>query len=194
MYHFISRFLIPVLTFLVSGTKNWFTLNFSVIHGEFPGNVLLIVWAMVVGDFYHTFSKQAVMRATPYLNAKTEMFAVDISVFLLFTSVLFPYRPSTAPLQSFLHLITAFSATVLFFLAITAMDLRLYVMAPDLFALPTALLVAAICISIGLLVLCDFLITSALEIFLTLFSCFWLTLFDRKLFVWVRRKRMYFRV
>ena len=194
MYHFISRFLIPVLTFSVSGSKNWFTLNFSVNHAYFPGNVLLITWAMVVGGFYHTFTKQSVRKMSPYLNADKELIVIDISVCLLFTSVLFPYRPSTTPFLAFLHLITAFSATVLFFLAITAMNLRLYVMAPDLFALPTGLLVFAICVSISLLVLCDFLITSALEIFLTLFSCFWLTLFDRKLSVWVRRKRMYFRV
>lgn len=194
MIHFITWLLIPVLTFLVSGPYDWFTLNFSVIGSEFPQNLLLLGWAMVVGGFYHTFTRYCIGQTAPYLHAKTELAMIDGAVCLLLTAILFPYKPSSLPLISMLHLAMAFSASVIFFLSITIVDLKLLVIAPRLFFLPTVLLLFAILVSIGLLALCNFLITSALEIFLTIFSCFWLKLFHRRIIILVRKKRMAARI
>ena len=194
MNHFISWLLIPFLTLLVSGPADWFTSNFSVIGSVFPRNVLLLCWAIVIGSFYHTFMKRTIGQTTPFVNTKTELVMTDISVFMLIAAVFLPYRPSRQPFISFLHLALAFSSTVIFFLSVTCVDLKLYMMAPQLFSLTTALLLFAIFTTICLLILCNFLITSALEIFLTIFSCFWLKIFDRKVAVFVRRRHMVARI
>lgn len=194
MNQFILWLLIPALTFLVSGPTDWFTLNFSVIGSEFPQNILLLGWAIIVGGFYHSFMKRTIDQTTSFITTKTELAMIDISVFLLITAVFLPYRPSSHPLISYIHLAMAFSATVIFFLAITIINLKLYVMEPRLFSLPTALLLFAIFTTFCLLILCNFMITSALEIFLTLFSCFWLNIFDQRITIFTRRKHMISRI
>ncbi|MBQ7795328.1 MAG: hypothetical protein IJ374_02050 [Lachnospiraceae bacterium] len=180
MNKFISWLLIPFLTFIVSGPRDWFTSNFSVVGSVFPQNVLLLIWALVIGRLYHTFTKRTIGQTAPFLSAEKELVMTDVSVGLLIAAVFLPYRPKTQPIVSFLHLAMAFTATVIFFLAITRVNLKLYFLDPKLFSLPTALLVLAIFISASLLILCNFVITSALEIFLTLFSCFWLNLFEKR--------------
>lgn len=196
MNPFITWLIIPVLTILVSGLRNWFTLNFSVIGSKFPQNLLLLAWAVVVGGFYHTFTRRIIARMPliRIVNTKAIIGMVDGSVCLLITAVFLPYRPLEQPFISNLHLAMAFSSTVLFFVSITIADLKLYATEPDLFSLPTKLLIFAICVTLWLLVLCNFLITSALEIFLTLFSCFWLNLFHQRIEVCIRRRLMLTRI
>ncbi|MBE5971122.1 MAG: hypothetical protein E7246_01180 [Lachnoclostridium sp.] len=184
----LSYVIIPGLTLLLPGETNWFTSNFSVAGAYFPQNVLLLVWAIVIARFYHTFTKRTIGQTKSFLNTEKELILTDVSAYLLVGSVLFPYRPQTYPFFSFLHLIMAFSATVIFFLSVTLMTGRLYLLAPDLFSWPIALLIFAIACTFVLLILCDFIISSALEIFLTLFSCAWLQLFDQRIRILSRRK------
>jgi len=188
MDYLLSYLIIPGLTLLLPGETNWFTSNFSVAGAYFPRNVLLVVWAIVIARFYHTFTKRTIGQTKSFLNTEKELILTDVSAYLLVGSVLFPYRPQTYPFFSFLHLIMAFSATVIFFLSVTLMTGRLYLLAPDLFSWPIALLIFAIACTFVLLILCDFIISSALEIFLTLFSCAWLQLFDQRIRILSRRK------
>lgn len=180
--------IIPGLTLLLPGETNWFTSNFSVAGAYFPHNILLVVWAIVIAQFYHTFTKRTIGQARSFLNAERERILTDVSACLLVSSVFLPYRPQTYPFFSFLHLIMAFTATVVFYLSVTMMALRFYFLAPDLFSWPIALLVFAIACTFVLLILCDFLISSILEIFLTVFSCVWLQLFDQRIRILSRRK------
>lgn len=190
----LSYFIIPGLTLLLPGETNWFTSNFSVAGAYFPKNILLIVWAIVIARFYHTFTKRTIGQTSSFLNAEKELILTDVSACLLVGCVFLPYRPQTSPFFSFLHLAMAFTATVVFYLSITIMAVRLYGLAPDLFSYPIALLVFAIACTFVLLILCDFLISSALEIFLTVFSCAWLQLFDRRIQILVRRNILRSRV
>lgn len=183
----LSYFIIPGLTLLLPGETNWFTSNFSVAGAYFPKNILLVVWAIVIARFYHTFTKRTIGQARSFLKAEKELILTDVSACLLVGSVFLPYRPQTCPFFSFLHLIMAFAATVTFYLSVTIMAARLYCLAPDLFSWPIALLVFAIACTFVLLILCDFIISSALEIFLTLFSCVWLQLFDQRIRILARR-------
>lgn len=185
---FLSWFLIPVLTLLLPGRTNWFTSNFSVAGSRYPQNVLLLIWAIVIARFYHTFTKRTIGQTGSFLKAEKELALTDVAACLLVGSVFLPYRPETSPFFSFLHLVMAFTATVIFFLAVTMMNLKLYFLAPDLFSYPAALLIAAAACTFLLLIFCDFIISSALEIFLTFFSCGWLRLFDRKVKILSRRK------
>ena len=183
----LSYFIIPVLTLLLPGETDWFTSNFSVAGACFPQNILLVVWAIVIARFYHTFTKRTIGQTKSFLKTEKELILTDVSACLLVGSVFLPYRPQTYPFCSFLHLIMAFTATVLFYLSVTMMAVRLYVLAPDLFSWPVALLVFAIACTFVLLILCDFIISSALEIFLTIFSCSWLQLFSRRTRILSRR-------
>lgn len=184
---FISWMLIPCLTILLPGRTDWFTSNFSVVGSMFPQNVFLLIWAVITGSFYRTFTKRSIGRTVSFITMDNELFLTDISVFLLIGAVFLPYRPDQNPLISVLHLAMAFTATVLFYLAVTMADLKLYFLAPDLFSLPTALLVFAAAATFCLLILCNFIISSALEIFLTIFSCIWLNIFDRRVRRFIRR-------
>lgn len=188
MNTFLSWFLIPFLTVLLPGKSNWFTSNFSVVGSSFPQNVFLLLWAVITGRFYHTLTKRTIGHATPYIPTKKELALTDIAVFLLITAVFLPYRPEKNVILSALHLSMAFTATVLFFLAVTMADLKLYFLAPDLFSLPTALIVFAIATTFCLLILSNFIISSALEIFLTIFSCIWLDIFDRRVHRFITRQ------
>lgn len=183
----LSYVIIPGLTLLMPGGTNWFTSNFSVAGAYFPRNIFLIVWAIVIARFYHTFTKRTIGQTRSFLKLEKELVLTDVSACLLVGSVFLPYRPQSYPFLSFLHLSMAFSATVLFYLSVTIMAGRLYFLAPDLFSWPVALLAFAITCTFVLLILCNFLISSILEIFLTLFSCVWLRLFDHRVRILARR-------
>ena len=190
----LSYFIIPGLTLLLPGKTNWFTSNFSVAGAYFPQNILLIIWAIVIARFYHRFMKRTIGQTTSFLKLETELVLTDVSAYLLVCSVFIPYRPQIYPFFSFIHLATAFTATIIFFISITLMAIRLYTQAPDLFSLPVALLVLAIACTVILLLFGNFLISSALEIFLTIFSCIWLQLFDQRIRILSRRKSLKTRV
>ena len=186
----ISWFLIPVLTIMAAGPDNWFTLNFSVVGSSFPGNILLLFWAILIGSYYRTVVTGLLSRTDHLISVTKEPVMIDLSVCLLILTALLPYRPQIQPVISFLHLSAALSSTIIFYTAITMITQKLYSLDPRLFSLTAALLLFSICISFSLLILCNFLITSVLEIYLTLFSCFWLRLLNRRLSVFIRRKRM----
>lgn len=187
MDELLSRLIIPGLTLLLPGRTNWLSSNFSVAGSQFPRNILLVIWAIVIARFYHTFTRRMIEQARAFLKAEKELALIDVSAGFLVGSVFLPYRPEIFPMISFLHLVMAFSATVIFFLSVTIMDLKVYFLAPDLFSYPTALLAAAFACSFLILILCDFMITSVLEIFLTLFSCAWLQLFARRIHILCHR-------
>ncbi len=189
-----SCFIIPGLTLILPGRTNWFTSNFSVSCARYPQNILLVLWAIIIARFYHTFTKRTIGQTRSFLNAEKELAMTDVSACLLVGSVFLPYRPELYPIVSFLHLIMAFSATVVFFLSVTMMILKLYVLEPDLFSYPISLLIVAAASTFVLLILCNFLISSALEIFLTLFSCFWLRLFDKRIQILTKRNYLHARM
>ena len=190
MNHLISWFLIPALTFLAAGPGDWFTMNFSVVGAVFPRNIILFLWIMLISSYYHTFVRRSFNQVAEFISVRIELIMTDISVCLLILSAFLPYRPGIQPIISFLHLSAAFSSTVIFYTAITVVNLKMYALEPKLFSLTAALMMFSIFISISLLILCDFLITSALEIFLTLFSCFWLRILDKRIALFIRRRRM----
>ena len=174
MTFFLTYFLVPFITLMLPGNTNWFTSNFSVAAAEYPQNILLLLWAGITTQTYRMSFKQTTCQTAPFFLAKTERLLADCSAYLLLIAVCLPYRPEKNPFISSLHVLLAFSSTVIFYLAITIYALKLYAISPDLFSIPVCLLIFAIAVSISLLILCDFLISSILEIFLTLFACLWL--------------------
>lgn len=180
MITLFSWFLIPCVTFLAAGGTGYLTSNFSVTASMAPGSFLLIAWAVLTGGFFHFLITRIISRAGFLLSVGKEPRLTDLAVFLLMFSVFLPYTPEKHPGISALHVISAFTATVLFYVVITILDLKLYFQYPDQFSFLTGLLAIAISGTFSLLILADFLISSALEIFLTIFASLWLDTFYRK--------------
>lgn len=180
MITLFSWFLIPCVTFFAAGGTGYLTSNFSVTASLAPGSCLLLAWAALTGGFFHFLIKRIIGQASFFLSVGKEPRLTDLAEFLLMFSVLLPYTPEKRPGISALHVMSAFTATVLFYVVITMLDLKLYFQYPDHFSFLTGLLVLAIAGTFSLLILADFLISSALEIFLTVFASLWLDTFYKK--------------
>lgn len=176
-----SWFLIPAAAALAAGNSNWLTSNFSVAGSESPGSFFLILWALFTGGFFRFLIRRSVSIAGASLAAERETALADLAVLLLLVSVFLPYRPKEMKLLASVHVALAFFATVLFYLVITSLDLKLYFQYPGHFSLCTGLLGFAIAATAALLILSGFMISSALEFFLTVFAGLWLWLFCRRL-------------
>lgn len=180
MITLFSWFFIPCATLLLSGCTDWFTSNFSVTASTAPKSFLLIFWAFLTGGFFRYLIRCTIRQAGPVLPAKKELFLTDLAIFLLIFSVFVPYIPERKPFLSVLHVALAFTATVLFYIVITMLDLKLYFRFPGRFSMTTGLLIFAASMTAVLLLLSGFLISSALELFLTVFASLWLhTLYHR---------------
>lgn len=175
-----SWFLIPSAALLMSGKSDWFITNFSVTASTAPGCYYLILWAFFTGGFFRYLIKRITGQAAPLLSAEKELMLTDLAVILLLVSVFLPYVPERNRGLALLHVGFAFTATVLFYVVITSLDLKLYFLFPKMFSFPTGLLVFAIFVTMALLILAGFLISSALELFLTVFASLWLNLFYRR--------------
>lgn len=180
MIMFFSWFLIPFLTMFMAGSEGLFSSNFSVAASEAPGRYLLILWAIVTGGYFRFLIRRSIGQAAPFLAANREPVLTDTAVCLLFVSVLFPYRPEQSPFFSAVHVVCAFCSSVLYFTVLLILDLRLYFHDPQRFSGLTAALLFSIFVAAALFLLSDFLITSALEIFVTVFSSAWLHVFYRR--------------
>ena len=176
-----SWFLIPAAAALAAGSSNWLTSNFSVAGSESPGSFFLILWALLTGGFFRFLIRRAVSMAGAGLASKREAALTDLALLLLRGAVDSPSRPGNMKLLASVHVALAFLATVLFYLAITSLDLKLYFQYPGHFSLCTGLLGFAIAATAALLVLSGFMISSALEFFLTVFAGLWLWLFCRRI-------------
>ena len=179
MVIFYSWFLIPLSTLILASQGGWVTTNFSVFGREVPWNYILILWAFLIGSFFWRRVNQILAASSSFLIPGKERFMAGLARLLLLISVFLPYVPDSYPLASILHVALAFSATVLFYLSITILDLKLYFLFPGRFSFSTGLLALAISTTAVLLILADFIISSALELFLTVFASLWLYFFSR---------------
>ncbi|MCI8453891.1 MAG: hypothetical protein HFE84_04670 [Lachnospiraceae bacterium] len=187
MISFISWFLLPLFTLAVAAggwpfSAAWplFSGNFSVTAADPSGRFLLITWAAFAGIFFRFLIRRIIGQAAPFLSAKRELFLTDCAVLLLCTAVLLPYCPQENYLSAALHVAFAFWASVLYFLVLLSIDLKLYFWNPTLFSGTTAALFYSIFAAAALFYLSDFLISTALEIFVVVFSdLLLLTLFKK---------------
>ncbi|MCI8511678.1 MAG: hypothetical protein HFE83_06730 [Lachnospiraceae bacterium] len=184
---FISCFLLPLFTLAVAAggwpfVTVWplFSGNFSVTASDPAGRLLLIAWAVFAGIFFRFLIRRIIGQAASLLAAKRELVLTDCAVLLLCTAVLLPYCPQENYLSAALHVVFALCASVLYFLILLSLDLKLYFLSPARFAGPMAALFYSIFAAAALFILSDFLISTALEIFVVLFSdLLLLTLFKK---------------
>ena len=108
------------------------------------------------------------------------LFLTDLAAWMLLLSVFLPYMPGDRPIVSVFHTSLAFCAALLFFLVLLALDLKYYLSEPERFSRLTAALLGSCLMAFLLFFLSGFLISSALEIFCTVFAAQWLYFFYRK--------------
>ena len=180
MIPFLFLIFIPVTTLFLPGRGSWLASNFSVAASTLPSRCLLIFWGGVTGWSYRYLIRRVTYPCLSVQNIQKLLTLADISVALLFVSVLLPYRPKQYPFLSFLHTFCAFHASVLFYFLLVLLDLRFYFEDPTRFSALTDWLLSSALFSVALFILAGFLISSALEVFCTIFSSLWLYLFYRK--------------
>lgn len=171
----ISCVLIPFLTVFASGGKDFLTSNFSVTADSASGQLYLFLWAALSGVFFRFLIRRIIGQAAALLTAGHEPALADLSVSFLLAAVLIPYRPKRYRLLSALHILFALSASVIWYLVLLSLALRFYFADPRTFAGMTAVFLYSAFLAAALFLLSDFIVSSALEIFVTVFSGLWLT-------------------
>ena len=97
MIPFLFLIFIPVTTLFLPGRGSWLASNFSVAASTLPSRCLLIFWGGVTGWSYRYLIRRVTYPCLSVQNIQKLLTLADISVALLFVSVLLPYRPKQYP-------------------------------------------------------------------------------------------------
>lgn len=156
-------FIIPAYTLLFACGAPWLTTNFSVLGSFADGRLAFLIWGVLMGCYFQT----ALARVLPRLQGgRWATRGKDTALILLALSVLTPYLPQQTPFRSFLHVVFAAASSVLLLLVLLVLTVGWYrrVGRP---ALPYLLWVVGTClVSLALLAWAG-IVSSALEVFLT---------------------------
>ncbi len=119
---FIAYGVIPLYTIIFAGGSDWFTSNLSVI-GSLPGRRAGFFFLGVLIGLYYLLVLRKLISCIPRHAAETCLLYTAFA--LLVFAVSTPYLPDSVPLQAFLHVVSAFSASVLLTLCLCLILLRL---------------------------------------------------------------------
>lgn len=161
-----AYFIIPVYTFLFAWGTNLFTLNFSVLGSLASRKNAFLLWGMIVGAYFYYVLKK-IIRTLP--RSRKESVVLHSGLLLLAFAVTTPYLPENRPFRAFLHVIFAFTASVLLLGCLYLIVWKLFCMNRDVYRPYLQALNVITVISAALLVLAG-IVSSALEIFFTV-SC-----------------------
>lgn len=164
MLNLLAYLIIPVYTVLFVRNTNWFTTNFSVIGNLANRNHAFLLWGIIVGIYFY-WSLDKIIRGIH--NHQKELFLLRSAFLLLAFAVTTPYLPDQLPFHAFLHVVFAFTASILMLLCIFLIVLKLYrtshrLYKPFLTGLVTITFISA------LLLIAAGIVSSALEIFFTI--------------------------
>ncbi|WP_347061577.1 hypothetical protein [Hungatella hathewayi] len=160
-----AYFIIPVYTFLFAWGTDWFTLNFSVLGSLANRKNAFLLWGIIVGTYFY-YVLRKIIHHLPR-NRKETVTSVSALILLAF-AVTTPYLPENRPFRAFLHVIFAFSASVLLG-CLYLIVWKLYCMNRDGYRSYFICLNVITVLSAMLLLLAG-IVSSALEIFFTV-SC-----------------------
>lgn len=105
-----AYFIIPVYTFLFAWGTDLFRLNFSVLGSLANRKNAFLLWGIIVGIYFY-YVLRKIIHHLPR-NRKETVTSVSALILLAF-AVTTPYLPENRPFRAFLHVIFAFSASVL---------------------------------------------------------------------------------
>lgn len=161
-----AYFIIPVYTFLFAWGTNLFTLNFSVLGSLANRKNAFLLWGVIVGIYFY-YVLRKIIHHLPR-NRKETVTSVSALILLAF-AVTTPYLPENRPFRSFLHVIFAFTASVLLLGCLYLIVWKLYCMNREVYRPYLICLNVITALSAMLLILAG-IVSSALEIFFTI-SC-----------------------
>lgn len=168
--------IIPIYTIMFAWGTDWFTLNFSVLGSLATRKNAFLLWGILVGVYFY-YVLRKIIRGLPRNKKET---AVSIAALvLLILAVTTPYLPDLSPVQAFLHVMFAFTASVLLLACIYMVVWKLYCMNQEIYRSYLICLTVITVISALLLFLAG-IVSTALEIFFTLSSTFLLQKLYRK--------------
>lgn len=161
-----AYFIIPAYTILFAWGTDWFQLNFSVLGSLANRKNAFLLWGVIVGIYFY-FVLKKIIKGSPC--KRLESVICTGSLLLLAFAVTTPYLPQMRPFQSFLHVIFAFTASVLLLCCLYLVVGKLWCMDKKTYGIYFTLL-NAITVICALLLLLAGIVSSALEIFFTI-SC-----------------------
>lgn len=116
MLDIFSYFIIPVYTLLLARQDSLFDANLSTISSDIAYKDAFMLWAfMIVAFIYLVLSKVISNHMLRY--KKLDNILVVVSCALLLLSATTPYHPDIYPAKAELHVVFAFTSTVVLLLA-----------------------------------------------------------------------------
>lgn len=175
-WDFYAYILLPVYTILFTVGTGWFTTNFSVIGNYLDRKFAFVVWGILLSIYDYTM-----MSALIALPGKTdrqrreERICLNLALWMLIFAVTTPYLPDQMPFKAFPHIIFAFLAALMLLLTLWLFvrhqfsdskkrkhgSYRKYM-----------IVLSGIVLISGLLLAAAGIVSSALEIFITLSTVF----------------------
>ena len=161
-----AYFIIPVYTFLFARGTDLFRLNFSVLGSLANRKNAFLLWGIIVGIYFY-YVLRKIIHHLPR-NRKETVTSVSALILLAF-AVTTPYLPENRPFRAFLHVIFAFSASVLLLACLYLIVWKLYCMNREVYR-PYFICLNIITVLSAMLLCLAGIVSSALEIFFTV-SC-----------------------
>lgn len=164
MRKLFTYLVIPAYTVLFTRGYGWLTTNFSVIGNLLDKKHSFFLWGVTVGVYFWLTDRRIKSHLSlgPVISR-----LIPAALALLFCAITTPYLPEELPLKSFLHIIFAFISTVLLLLYLAAVAWDRSRLDPARFRPFLAALAAIVLVSAVLFAVAG-IISSALEIFITI--------------------------
>lgn len=165
----ISYILIPYFSLAMARGTDWFQSNFSVISISLSRQIGFILWSATVGIYFFLCLHRIIQHMRAELDMSREGRYLFAACVLLMAAILAPYLPDRFPRMSWLHVASSFVASLLLFLCILSICLKLYFIEPDIFRVYLISLLWVAVLSVCLFITTG-IINSAMEILFTI-SC-----------------------
>lgn len=165
-----SYLIIPFLTFFLARGTGYFTTNISSIRTSLSRQGEFLLWSIITGAYFFFSLRLILWKAKPYFSTKKETVLLFLSAGMMLLFVITPYLPARFPFLSFIHVITALLSTVMLFLCLLMLALKLYFRKPEKGRPCLFLLLATAVFCISSLIVSG-IINTAMEIWFVLTCC-----------------------
>nr|WP_294490184.1 hypothetical protein [uncultured Anaerosporobacter sp.] len=178
MLDMFSYFIIPVYTILLARQDSLFDANLSIISSDIAHKDAFMLWAfMIVAFIYLVLSRVISNHKLRY--KKLDNILVVVSCVLLLLSATTPFLPDIYPVKAELHVVFAFTSTVVLLLAFLLITWELHSLDKKQYNIFFILIIIIGLISFFLFIYFG-MVTGFLEVFITITGTIMAkTLYDR---------------
>lgn len=177
-YDFYSLCLIPVFTLLLGFGFSLTGTNFSVIGNEEGHRLTFLLWGALTGNYFYLYT-DTLMEKADCQDCMVKSFLFLTLTFFV-TAVGLPYLPMEAPFISRLHVLISFLATLLLGAAQIRFLLVLQKKRGQIFRKQWYFLLF-LCLGSAILFFTIGIVSSLLEIFVTIGTCLYLRSLHRNI-------------